>query len=231
MNCKVKGEAFVKLPRNLLESAAWRSLSINARRLIDFLLIEHLRHGGRENGRLLAPRRQLERFGIASHLVSTAIEETERVGLVDCKRGVGRCPNIYGLTWLSRGDDPPTNRWRHHEETAAQLIANRKAAKARKKRPLMTVKPQSLQMTALCTQNDCQSAVTKPVVTNRVQSLQGAVKVQHLSRISYQGEAKDGRREGAGEQEPVLGGAVGESRPAEPGQALRMVGPVAAKQG
>ena len=62
---KAKGEAFVKLPRDLLESTAWRSLSIHARRLIDFLLIEHMRHGGRENGRLLAPRRQFEAFGIA----------------------------------------------------------------------------------------------------------------------------------------------------------------------
>ena len=89
---KARGEAFAKLPRDLLESTAWRSLSIHARRLIDFLLIEHMRHRGRENGRLLAPRRQLIAFGVHAHFVSAAIEETERVGLVDCKRGVGRAP-------------------------------------------------------------------------------------------------------------------------------------------
>lgn len=137
---KSTSEAFAKMPRDLLESTAWRSLSIHARRLIDFLLIEHLRHRGRENGRLFAPRRQLETFGIAAHFVSTAIEETERVGLVDCRRGIGRRPNVYGLTWLPRGDEPPTHRWRQHEITAKQVMADRKAAKTRKKPVLRMVK-------------------------------------------------------------------------------------------
>ena len=69
--------------------------------------------------------------------------------------------------------------------------------KSQRKPAVVTAKVQSLQMTALCTNNDCQSAVTKPVVTVKVQSLPGAVKVQHLSRISYQGEAEDGQCEGA----------------------------------
>src|SRR5262249_34930956 len=55
---------FVPLPRELLETAAWRSLGINARRLLDFLMVEHMRHGGKRNGYLLAPRRQLAEFGI-----------------------------------------------------------------------------------------------------------------------------------------------------------------------
>ena len=136
---KAKGEAFAKLPRDLLESTAWRSLSIHARRLIDFLLIEHMRHGGRENGRLIAPRRQLIAFGIHAHFVSAAIEEAELVGLVDCKRGVGRAPNTYGLTWLPRGD-PPAHRWRNHEATAAEVIAIRKSRKTRKRPVLRVVK-------------------------------------------------------------------------------------------
>jgi len=137
---KAKGEAFAKMPRDLLESTVWHSLSIHARRLIDFLLIEHIRHGGRENGRLLAPRRQLIAFGIHAHFVSAAIEEAEHVGLVDCKRSVGRAPNTYGLTWLPLGDDPPTHRWRNHNATAAEVIAERKAAKTRKKPVLRVVK-------------------------------------------------------------------------------------------
>ena len=59
-------EAFVKLPRTLLESEAWRSLGINARRFLEFLMLEHMRHGGKKNGSLFAPRRQLERFGIGA---------------------------------------------------------------------------------------------------------------------------------------------------------------------
>ena len=106
-------EAFVKLPRRLLESEAWRSLGINARRFLEFLMLEHMRHGGKKNGSLFAPRRQLERFGIGARYISRAIEEAEQLGVVDCKRGVGRRPSVYALTWLPMGDgSAPGNRWR-----------------------------------------------------------------------------------------------------------------------
>ena len=107
-------EAFVKLPRDLLESDAWRSLTINARRFLDFLMIEHMRHGGQANGRLQAPRRQLWNFGIGQHFVSPTIEECERVGLAFCRRGVGRAPSLYTLAWLplANGDKPPDAKWR-----------------------------------------------------------------------------------------------------------------------
>ena len=55
-----RSSQFIMLPRDLLESDAWRGLGINARRFLDFLMIEHLRHGGKHNGYLLAPQRQLE---------------------------------------------------------------------------------------------------------------------------------------------------------------------------
>src|SRR3546814_955874 len=41
---------------------------------------------GKENGRLQAPRRQLEEFGISARHVTNAIDEIERLGLADCKR-------------------------------------------------------------------------------------------------------------------------------------------------
>jgi hypothetical protein len=100
----MKGEAFVKMPRDLLESDAWRSLGVNARRFVDFLMREHMRHGGRDNGRLLAPRRQLERAGIGARHVSRAIEETASLGLVVVKLGGGRRPNHYALSWLPMFD-------------------------------------------------------------------------------------------------------------------------------
>jgi hypothetical protein len=108
----MKGEAFVKLPRDVLASDSWRLLSINARRFIDFLMIEHMRQGGRRNGFLLAPQRQLYAFGIGEHFVTGAIAEAERAGLVDCKRGIGRRPSYYALTWLPLADGTaPSNRW------------------------------------------------------------------------------------------------------------------------
>jgi len=101
-----RSSQFIMLPRDLLESDAWRGLGINARRFLDFLMIEHLRHGGKHNGYLLAPQRQLYDFGIGAHFVTAAIEEVERAGLVTCERGTGKRPSYYGLTWIPPGNPP-----------------------------------------------------------------------------------------------------------------------------
>ena len=53
-------------------------------------MLEHMRHAGRKNGQLLAPRRQLEKAGIGAQHVSAAIEATVSRGLVLVKRGTGR---------------------------------------------------------------------------------------------------------------------------------------------
>jgi hypothetical protein len=112
MKSSKAAEPFVMLPLGLLDSEAFRSLSINGWRFIRFLMVEHMRHAGKANGLLVAPRRQLWAVGIGPRHVSPAIEETERFGLVDCKRGVGRRPNAYALTWLQLADgSAPSNRW------------------------------------------------------------------------------------------------------------------------
>ena len=118
----MSGKGFVKMPQELLESAAWRGLAINTRRLIDFLMIEYSRHAGKANGRLVAPRQQLEAFGIGARHISTAIEDAEHRGILECKRGFGRHPNRYALTWLPFGDSSePSNRWKRYvSETIEQ---------------------------------------------------------------------------------------------------------------
>lgn len=95
-----KGEPWIWVTRAVLQSAGWRDLGINARRLIDFLLLEHMSKGGKQNGYLLAPREQLEAFGIGHRHITAAIEEAKEAGLVNVKRGVGRRPSTYALTWL-----------------------------------------------------------------------------------------------------------------------------------
>jgi hypothetical protein len=226
----MKGEAFVKLPRELLQSDAWRSLSINARRLIDTLMLEHMRHGGKRNGFLAAPRRQLERAGIHAHLVSGAIEEVERIGLVDCRRGSGRRPSVYALTWLPLSDGTePRNRWRQCEGIAAGVSAARKLAKTRQRPPVATTKVQSLKTTALCSNNDYQSAVTKPVATEQSAVTTGGTKVQSPSRSSYQGGEAASVLEGKGSQQEAWapaaeapdgnGAAAAETDPGKPDDA------------
>jgi hypothetical protein len=188
---KSKGEPFVMLPRDLLSSDAWRSLSINARRLIDLLMLEHLRHGGRRNGLLMAPRDQLESFGIGRHFISGAIEEVERVGLVDCKRGIGRRPSIYSLTWLPLSDDsPPSNHWRSYAVAGA--------------------KQHLKEMGAVSSINGCCLAPTKPVAgaKQHPQTPQSrGAKQHHPSRRSYHSggdkEEANGRAVGEGVVEPT----------------------------
>jgi hypothetical protein len=111
----VKQEPFVKLPRSLVASKAWRTMSINERRLIDVLILEHMRHAGQRNGQLVAPRKQLEVAGIGARHISAAIARCVTRGLIDRKRGRGRAPNVYALTWLPLHDNSPvSNRWKFY---------------------------------------------------------------------------------------------------------------------
>ncbi len=175
MSSKKATEPFVMLPRSLLSSTAWQSLNINARRFIDFLMLEHMRHGGQENGHLLAPRRQLYAFGIGAHYVSNAIDEADRLGLVDCKRGVGRRPSHYALTWLPvKGADAPTHRWRSN-------------------RSVVNADEHPLRMDAEQHSQECKRAFTRPLADaeqhSRGPKSRGA-KQHSPSRRSYQaGEA------------------------------------------
>ena len=110
-----RGENYVKLTLNLTTSAAWCAQGINVRRFIDFLITEHLRKGGKANGKLKAPHRQLEAWGIGARHVAHAIREAEELGLVDSIRGGMRVATIYTLTWLPLHDDSePSNRWRDY---------------------------------------------------------------------------------------------------------------------
>ena len=65
-----EGEAWVWLTRDLLESPAWNALSPNARKFIDFLLIEYMAHAGFENGALVATYDQLAEFGLSRRFLS-----------------------------------------------------------------------------------------------------------------------------------------------------------------
>lgn len=183
-----KGMPWIWLTLDLMGSEAWRSLTISARRLLDFLMIEHMQHGGKENGGLLAPRRQLEAFGISSHLVSEAITEVETLGFVDVRRGEGRRPSTYALTWLPTGDGAePSNRWRSvttAEEQSQEMTADQQH--------------HMLQNSSHKGSSDCRSAVAK----GRSDCSSRTADLQHISRRrSYQGrgnnKALTGRRGGA----------------------------------
>ena len=80
-------------------------------------MIEHMNHGGLENGNLMAPYGQLEDFGIGRRLINQTIEDLERRGLIDVDRIGMRHATRFALTWLPVNGLHPTNRWRLYRET------------------------------------------------------------------------------------------------------------------
>jgi hypothetical protein len=106
----------------LLASSSWRGRSINCVRLIDFLEIEHLKHGGNDNGSLLAPYLQLVAFGLTRRLIANAIREGESRGLLHVERGGKRGTTMtelsrYRLTFLWSKTLNPEGYWEWHEPT------------------------------------------------------------------------------------------------------------------
>ena len=113
-------EPFIMRPLSLLASMAWRvrQQSPQVVRLLEFLEEEHLRHAGRENGRLRASYADLENYGLRRQTIGTTIAEAERLGLLRATRGgfdleTGkRRPTLYRLTYLETSDAEATDEWR-----------------------------------------------------------------------------------------------------------------------
>ena len=133
----MKSESFVKVYRELLESAAWQAQSINCRRLLDFLMLEHMRRGGKENGRLVASHRQLCAAGINNgERVTEAIGEAEHLGLITVARGDRRRPNRFALTWLPLNDGTaPGNEWREYNGPPLEVMRDKPPSRVRDNPP------------------------------------------------------------------------------------------------
>ncbi len=133
-----KGEPWAWLTRELLTSEAWKGLGVNGRRLIDFLLVEHMNHAALANGALCATYDQLAEYGLTRCEILKAIQECEALGLIRVEHG-GRWnmtnqPSRFRLTFYA--DDagrPATNDWkRTTRETVKQL--RQKVAELQRKR-------------------------------------------------------------------------------------------------
>src|SRR5680860_540719 len=73
---------FVWFTREMLESEAWCSLSLAARRVLDRVMIEHIAHGGSMNGLLVVTFNDFVKFGIRRGTLSSAIQEAAATGLL-----------------------------------------------------------------------------------------------------------------------------------------------------
>jgi hypothetical protein len=98
---------FIAHPRELRESPAWMALPDNGRRVLDRLELEHMRHGGAENGSLPCTYSDFVRHGIRRASIALAIRQCEALGFLEVTHRGGRAvseyrtPSRYRLTYIN----------------------------------------------------------------------------------------------------------------------------------
>ena len=127
------GEGFCWYTREMLLSPAFREAPVNCRRLIAALETENMNHAGTENGKLIMPYNQLERWWcIPRRLIRRAIDEAIERGLIEERRSGWRLsyaksmPNTFRLTFRPTREGnppqwkPPTNEWRRYRSKSLE---------------------------------------------------------------------------------------------------------------
>lgn len=110
---KTKTGPFVMHRRDLLESCAWRVLTIQARRLLDRIELEHLRRGGKHNGNLKVSYNAFRDHGVGRRgSIVWAISQAEALGLIEVVHGGRGAANAYRLTYLPSPAADATDEWR-----------------------------------------------------------------------------------------------------------------------
>src|SRR5262245_41632901 len=128
----------------MLESPAYRALTLSAHRILARFEIELAHHGSFDNGKLTVTFEDFEQYGMDGHAVAPAIRECCALGFLEVTE-VGRAgnaefrrPSKYRLTYRHVDRADPTNEWQriHTVEEAEQIAraARRSAADASRKR-------------------------------------------------------------------------------------------------
>ena len=138
-------QQFIAYTVPMLQSPAFRLLSLSARRLLNRIELEHAHHGGMDNGKLPVTYDDFVAYGIHRHSVAPAIRECEALGFIEItERGHAgnadfRSCHKFRLTYIYAGPTP-TNEWQRikTDEEAATIA---KAARAPIKRPRKNRKP------------------------------------------------------------------------------------------
>jgi hypothetical protein len=123
----------------MIESPAYRALSLSAHRVIARIRLEHARHGGKENGRLPVTHRDFHKYGVTLSAVAPAIREAQALGFIRItEHGVASAgefgkPTLFELTHLPVNEAPATSDWNKiesiEEATAVALAARREPAR------------------------------------------------------------------------------------------------------
>jgi hypothetical protein len=133
---------FTALLTDMLESPAWRVLSLSARRVLDRVAIELRHHGGYEGDGLCVTYADFQKYGIERHAIPPAVREVVALGFLRIARQ-GRAGNsefrrstLYKLTYVNTVDGEPTHEWkriRSREEAEMKAREARAAQRPPKK--------------------------------------------------------------------------------------------------
>jgi len=137
-------EQFAWRAIRMLESPAYRVLTLSAHRILARVEIEMAHHGGFDNGKLPVTYEDFEEYGMDRHAVAPAIRECCALGFLEVtEQGRAgnaefRQPSKYRLTYRHVDRANPTNEWQriHTVEEAEQIAraARRSVAAASRKR-------------------------------------------------------------------------------------------------
>jgi hypothetical protein len=133
--------SFSPRPTDMMESPAYRVLSLSAHRAMSRIEIELRHHGGRDNGKLPVTFDDFIEYGLDRHAIAPAIRELEALGFIEVtERGRAgnaehRSPNKFRLTFVNNRDrSEPSHEWRKVTTVnEAQVVAGE--ARASKRRP------------------------------------------------------------------------------------------------
>ncbi|MDX0542049.1 hypothetical protein GOC91_03320 [Sinorhizobium medicae] len=136
-------QAYIPHRLELLQSPAWQNAPRPLARLIERLEIEHLRHGGQNNGELFVAYSQFVAYGVSKKSICRTLRLGEELGLIEVVRTEGlirgdlRPPNGYRLTFVpAKNRTAPSDEWRGvSKERAEALVA---AYRTEEKRTLNT---------------------------------------------------------------------------------------------
>jgi len=100
------GAQFVARTKDVLESYAYRVLSLSARKVLDRIELENMYHGGADNGKLPVTYEDFQKYGMDRGAIAPAIREAVALGFLEvtepgCAGNAEfRSPNKFRLTYL-----------------------------------------------------------------------------------------------------------------------------------
>lgn len=141
-----EGVAWVWHTIELRSSPAWKARSNQLALLLELLELEHLRHGGAENGHLKQTFNQIASGGLSRKFIAATIEEGEALGLIEAQRGARKSSTeshmtAFRLTYLPakvtdqsyQNGKPyytaPSDQWKRVTEPQAAHIARQARAR------------------------------------------------------------------------------------------------------